>query len=103
MNRTLQNDRSILRRIAASFFVLVLLVFTGAEAIHAHAAANRDNPRTETHCLLCVAGHSAVAPAQTGFIPVTFSSVIIPATAEPQLYSRLSVPSAFIRPPPENL
>jgi hypothetical protein len=103
MNRTFQNDRSKLRQLAAAFVVLVLLVFTSAEAVHAHRTTNKDNPRTESHCLLCVAGHSAAAPTQATIAPIAFASLIFQSASEPQLHSRLSLPSSFIRPPPENL
>jgi len=103
MNRTVQNDRSTVRQLAAAFVVLVLLVFTSAEAVHRHAAVNSDNPQAESHCLLCVAGHSAAAPTQTSIAPVAFASLIFQSASEPQLHSRLSIPSSFIRPPPENL
>ncbi|HEU5400683.1 MAG TPA: hypothetical protein VFU86_04955 [Terriglobales bacterium] len=103
MNRTVQNDRSTFRQLAAAFVVLVLLVFTSAEAVHAHTATSTDNPRTESHCLLCVAGHSAAAPTQVSIAPIAFASLIFQSVSEPQLHSRLSVPSSFIRPPPENL
>jgi hypothetical protein len=103
MNRTVPNDRSTLRQLASTFFVLVLLVFATAQLIHAHNPANPDSPKSESHCLLCVASHSAAAPAQVSIAPITFNYLTFQAASEPQLHSRLSVPPSFIRPPPENL
>ncbi|MDT8067813.1 MAG: hypothetical protein ROO76_06555 [Terriglobia bacterium] len=102
MNRPLQNDRSTLRQLAATLFVLALVVFATAQLIHAHNPANPNSPKSESHCLLCVAAHSMAAPAQAAVAAITFDYLIIKAMPEPQLYSRLSVPSFFIRPPPEN-
>jgi hypothetical protein len=103
MKRTFQNDRSTFRRIAATFFVLALVAFATAQLIHAHNPANPTSTQSESHCLLCVAAHSAAAPAQAAIAPVTSQYYILHVVSEPQLRSRLTLPSSFIRPPPESL
>jgi hypothetical protein len=72
------------------------------QAVHVHdAVAGQSSPAS--HCSLCVAGHNAavITPVNAAPAPVMESAVL--AVSEPQLQSRLQVPSSYIRPPPQNL
>ena len=95
-----QSARALLRKHAAVLLALVLLVCGIAEAAHTHHDDDHLLRGVATQCSLCLAVHS---PAQTASInpaPTLAVCFLIGPTCEPQLLSRLSLPSIFIRPPP---
>ena len=102
MKENPQFGRPLLQKLTALFFVLVMAGFGFVQAVHAHdALAGKSAP--ESHCSLCVVAHSAalISPASAAPAPV-FESYRL-AVVEPQLQSRLQVPSSYIRPPPQDL
>ena len=97
-----QFERPLLRKWTALLFVLVMAGFGFVQAVHVHdAAVNQSAPAS--HCSLCVVAHSAalITPGTTAPAPVSDSARLV--VLEPQLQSRLQVPSTYIRPPPQNL
>lgn len=100
-----QFDRTWLLKWTAMLFVLVVAVGGFVQAVHMHdGLAPGDGPvAPASHCLICVAAHSAPVITTISFAPVLAITATIVAAAEPQLRSRLSIPSAFIRPPPQVL
>ena len=95
MKRKSQFDRTPAMKWAVLLAVLMFFVFATAEVVHFHPVTT-----PESHCSLCMASHSAAAPTQVSAAPV-LALIFAPAeSAEPQLQSRLFVPSASIRPPP---
>lgn len=102
MKSKVQIDHSKLRRLATTLVVLLMVVFATAREVHNHSSANDLNPN-ESHCSLCMAVHSAAAPAQATTALVVFTSYLFEVAAETQPHSRLSIPSTFIRPPPASL
>jgi len=95
MKRKRQFDRTPAMKWAVVLAVLVFAVFATAEVVHIHPGK-----APESHCSLCLAAHSAAAPAQVSAAPV-LALIFAPAeSSEPQLQSRLFVSPASIRPPP---
>jgi hypothetical protein len=95
MKRRSQFDRTLSMKLTVVFVLLVFAVSVTVEAAHFHP-----DTASETHCSLCLSAHSAPAPSQISTAPV-LAQVLAPAeSSEPQLQSRLFVPSASIRPPP---
>jgi len=86
----------------ALLLVLATAVFGFAQAVHMHRGlADESLPNgTTTHCMLCVASHSAAVTADISFAPVLTYQAIPVLVAEPQLESRLVVFTSFTRPPP---
>lgn len=90
------------RKWTAVFFALVVAGFGFVQAVHAHdAVAGRTSPAS--HCSLCVAAHNAAVVTAAGAAPLPVLRSARIAIPEPQLQSRLQLPSSFIRPPPQNL
>jgi hypothetical protein len=93
---------SPLRKWTAVFFVLVMTGFGYVQAVHAHDVL-KEQTSPAAHCSLCVVAHSAAVttPVSAVQAPIVESAAFV--QADPQLQSRLQVPSAFIRPPPQSL
>jgi hypothetical protein len=90
-----QFDQTPAMKFVVVLAVLLFAVFATTEVVHIHPGK-----APESHCSLCLAAHSAAAPAQVSAAPV-LALVFAPAeSAEPQLQSRLFVSPASIRPPP---
>ncbi len=68
-------------------------------SVHQHDEFARSGA-VHSHCALCIFSHSPAAVTATRSAPVPVRDVAELAFAEPQLRSRLLIPSAFIRPPP---
>jgi hypothetical protein len=100
-----QFERGRFLKWSALFLVLVVAVFGFVQAVHVHdGLATDDNPTSaSTHCLICVASHSAPVVTTVSFAPALAHTATVTSVADPQLSSRLSIPSAFIRPPPQAL
>ena len=97
-----QLDGSPLEKWTAVFFVLVMAGIGFVQAVHVHdAVAGQTSPAS--HCSLCVVSHNAavISPAHAAPALVAESAEVV--LSEPQLQSRLRIPSSFIRPPPQNL
>ena len=89
------------RRWAALFFVLVVVAFGFAQAVHLHGLSATDDPNSATaRCTTCVASHSVAVVANISFAPVLHFQLGTVAASEPQLESRLEVFSSYSRPPP---
>jgi hypothetical protein len=95
MKRKRQFDRTPAMKWALVLAVLVFAVFATTEVVHIHPSA-----APESHCSLCLAAHSAAAPAQVSAAPVLALVFALTESSEPQLQSRLFVSFASIRPPP---
>jgi hypothetical protein len=100
-----QFDHGRFQKWSALLLVLVVAVFGFVQAVHVHdGLATDDNPASAaTHCLICVASHSAPVVTTVSFTPTFAPSAVVTPAAEPQLSSQLVIPSAFIRPPPQAL
>ena len=105
MQSARQFGRGGLFRLGAVFLALVMAVCGFVQAVHMHDGLLTDgNPKsTASHCLICVAAHSAPLAATVSFVPIPLHSVAIGPLADPQLQSRLIIFSASIRPPPRVL
>ena len=97
-----QFDSTLRRRWLAALCVVVMAVFGFVQAVHIHdGLASDENPRTPaTHCLICVAAHSAPVATVISFAPVLAISTSVAPVLDPQLRPHLVVFSTFIRPPP---
>jgi hypothetical protein len=86
----------------AFFVVLVMVVFGFVQAVHVHEGrANDARPNApSTHCVSCVAVHSAAIKAEVSFAQVLSQQPGTTFTAEPQLEAQLVLFTSFIRPPP---
>jgi DNA topoisomerase VI subunit B len=96
------NDKpafSRLQRWGSGFCLLLLLVFTAAEAVHVHSNTALSG-HSRTPCLICISTHSN-APALTARplpVLVAVASIAIPYETEAKgIASRLEL---FTRPPP---
>jgi hypothetical protein len=100
-----QFDRKRLFKLGALLLVLVVAVFGFVQAVHVHdGLATDDNPASAaTHCLICVASHSAPVVTTVSFTPTLAPAATVTPASDPQLSSQLIIPSAFIRPPPQAL
>jgi len=105
MKPTSQFDHERLRQWGALFLVLVVAVFGFVQAVHVHDGLTADdNPQSAaTHCLICVAAHSAPVVTTVSFAPVLAYTATVTPVADPQLDAQLVIHSAFIRPPPLSL
>lgn len=94
-----QFEHSGLRRLTAVFVVLLVASVSFLGSVHQHDEFARSGA-VHSHCALCIFSHSPAAVTATRSAPVPVRDVAELAFAEPQLRSRLLIPSAFIRPPP---
>ena len=92
-------ENSLWRRLTAVFVVLLIAGLGFVESVHLHEGVDPSGA-VNTHCALCVLSHipAVVTTARSAPAPV-LDFVSLPS-AEPQLHSRLLVPSLSIRPPP---
>jgi len=105
MNKVSQFDRARLRKWSALVVVLVVTAFAVVQVTHVHnGVRGGDDPGSpSTHCLFCVAAHSAPIVTTVTFTPVLALTAAVTPVIDPQLYSQLVIFSAFIRPPPQVL
>jgi hypothetical protein len=95
-----QFDRTPAMKWAVVLAVVLFAVLATAEIAHFHPVVSGASSAPASHCPLCMAAHSAAAPTQV-IATLVFALVFAPAeSSEPQLLSRLFVPSTSIRPPP---
>jgi hypothetical protein len=92
-----QFEANLLRRWIAWTCLLLILVFSGLEATHAHS----DLPSTSsTPCLICLSAH-AKAPASTvQLLPVLFTVEALVTASAVQEISLAKLLALFTRPPP---
>ena len=87
------------RSLIAILLMLLLVVFMTAEVAHSHPTGTVDLS-SAAHCQLCAIAHVGTV-AQPAWLTAHVQQLIGRVTlAEPSLQSRLTVPTAFIRPPP---
>jgi hypothetical protein len=76
--------------------VLLLLVFAGLEATHAHAGAQRP----DSSCAICVSAHANAPALIVHSLPTLRPVARIAAQREPERQTTALKRSFFIRPPP---
>jgi hypothetical protein len=105
MRARLKPDFTSQRRLLAALCVVVVAVFGFVQAVHVHdgLAANESPNAPSTHCLICVAAHSAPVVTAISFAPALAISASVTPVLAPQLQSQQAVASSFIRPPPVSL
>jgi hypothetical protein len=84
-----------------ALFVLLLIAGLGyLQAVHVHKGLAPEPGSARAHCSLCVVTHNAVVVTVATDSPVPLVGSGSLAITDPQIHSRLTVATAFIRPPP---
>lgn len=87
------------RKLFTLLLVVLLAVFMTAEVAHSHPTGTVDLS-SASHCQLCAIAHIGTV-AQPAWLTAHIQHLIgVITLAEPSLQSRLTIPTAFIRPPP---
>ena len=92
-----QFDTGRLGRWISAACLLLVLVFAGMEAVHAHSALIEDSG---TPCLICISAHANAPAIVVTSLPVVFAVefLMLPHEVEEQsITTRLEL---FTRPPP---
>jgi hypothetical protein len=92
----LENDSFV--RCIAVMCVLLALVMTGVEAMHAHTDASIS--RNSSPCAICLSAHAKALTITVQFLPVIYTVESLAVTYESQGKSPTPDLSLFIRPPP---
>jgi hypothetical protein len=88
-----------LQRWATVSCLLLLLVFTGVEAVHVHS--NSDISRhSATPCLICISAHSNAPASAARPLPVLMAVAVVIIPYEVEATSIASRLELFTRPPP---
>jgi hypothetical protein len=94
-----QFETSLSRRILTLFVVLLITGIGFVQSVHLHDDLAPSGP-TRSHCALCVFSHSPAVVTAARTAPIVATNFRSPQAQEPQLRSRLMLPSFSIRPPP---
>jgi hypothetical protein len=94
-----QFDKSLFRRLTAVFAVLLIAGFGFVQSVHLHDES-APSSATHSHCALCAFSHSPAVATAARSAPIPVLSFTSLQSVEPQLHSRLLLPSVSIRPPP---
>ncbi|HEV3317537.1 MAG TPA: hypothetical protein VG488_11225 [Candidatus Angelobacter sp.] len=89
-----------LRRWIAWTCLLLVLVFSGLEATHAHSSLQRSS---DTPCMICVSARAQAPAVVVDALPVLLAIAIVALPYEVQGNSLASRLELFIRPPPSAL
>lgn len=93
-----QFETGSLVRVIALVCVLLALVMTGVEALHAHsdnALAGNSSP-----CAICLSAHAKAPVVAVHFLPEIFTVEVLAVSYQSQGKSAAADLSLFIRPPP---
>ena len=94
-----QFEANFLRRAMAWICLLLVLVFSGLEAGHAHFDFSRNSG---TPCVICVSVHAQSPSVVVDALPVLVTAIIIAVPNEIQGNSLAGSLRLFIRPPPSS-
>jgi hypothetical protein len=95
--KDLLENGSLVRWIAM-ICVLLALVMTGVEAMHAHKDASIS--RNSSPCAICLSAHAKALTITVQFLPVIYTVESVAVTYKSQGKSPTPELSLFIRPPP---
>jgi hypothetical protein len=98
LRRKDQLENGSLVRWIAMICVLLALVMTGVEAMHAHTDASIS--RNSSPCAICLSAHAKAPTTTVQFLPLTYAAETVAVTYESQGRSPAPELSLFIRPPP---
>src|SRR5580765_1048199 len=93
-----QLENGSLVRWIAMICVLLALVITGVEAMHAHTDASIS--RNSSPCAICLSAHAKAPTITVQFLPLIYTVETVAVTYELEGKSTAPELSLFIRPPP---
>jgi hypothetical protein len=93
-----QLETGNLVRVVAVICVLLALVMTGVEAMHAHSEAAVS--RNSSHCAICLSAHAKAPTITVRLLPLIYAVAKVAVPHESQGKSATAELRLFIRPPP---
>src|ERR1700748_2089916 len=98
VDRKGQFEKSSLVRVIALFCVLLALVMTGVEAMHAHSESALST--NSAPCAICLSAHAKAPTVTVQLLPLVYTVETVAVPYKSQGKSAVSVLTLFIRPPP---
>ncbi len=98
VDRKGQFETSSLVRVIALFCVLLALVMTGVEAMHAHS--ENALSANSAPCAICLSAHAKAPTVTVQLLPLVYTVETVAVPYESQGKSAISDLTLFIRPPP---
>jgi hypothetical protein len=93
-----QFETSSLMRYIALFCILLALVMTGVEAMHAHSESALS--QNTTPCAICLSAHAKAPTVTVQLLPLSYTSETVAVPYKSKGKSAVADLSLFIRPPP---
>lgn len=93
-----QLETGKLMRMVAVICVLLALLMTGVEAMHAHSEASV--ARNSAPCAICLSAHAKAPSITVQFLPLVYAVETVAVFYKSEGKSVVSELSLFIRPPP---
>jgi hypothetical protein len=98
VNRKGQFEKNSLVRVIALFCVMLALVMTGVEAMHAHS--ENALSANSAPCAICLSAHAKTPTVTVQLLPLIYTVETVAVPYESQGKSAISDLTLFIRPPP---
>jgi hypothetical protein len=93
-----QFETSSLMRWIALFCIVLALVMTGVEAMHAHSENTLS--QNSTPCAICLSAHAKAPVVTVQLLPLSYTSETVAVSYKSEHQSAAADLSLFIRPPP---